>query len=232
MANSTVGKSIGERWRLRCAAVTRVHVAAWALGLVFALTLWAPPDQASAACGGVRTAYPPKKRDRRWAPPLAVGDSVMLGAVPEVARAGLEVNTRGCRQMSEGLRLLRARRRSFLPSRVVIALGANWSVRYGEIRAAMRIVGRRRLLVLVTPRESGGGESGDAWAMRRAARRFPKRVRVLDWVRRSRGRAGWFAGDGLHLSRQGARAYARLLGRATRMRPPVSRARRRGAARG
>ena len=198
---------------------------------MFAVTLWAPPERASAACGGVRTAYPPKK-DRRFAPPLAIGDSVMLGAVPQVARAGLEVNTRGCRQMSEGLRLLRARRGTFLPSRVVLALGANWSISFRQLRAALRIVGPRRLLVLVTPRETGGGQSGDAWAMRRAARRFPRRVRLLDWVRHSRGRSGWFAGDGLHLSRTGARAYARLLGRATRMRPPVSRERRRDAARG
>ena len=211
--------------------MTRIHVAAWVLGLVFALTLSAPPGRASAACGGVRTAYPPKKANRPFAPPLAVGDSVMLGAVPQVARAGLEVNTRGCRQMSEGLRLLRRRKRSFLPSRVVIALGANWSISFRQIRAAMRVVGPRRLLVLVTPRETGGGESGDAWAMRRAARRFPKRVRLLDWVRRSMGRPGWFAGDGLHLSRSGARAYARLLGRAVRMRPPIP-GPRRGAARG
>ncbi|HEX8207790.1 MAG TPA: hypothetical protein VF587_17120 [Solirubrobacteraceae bacterium] len=209
--------------------MTRVHVAARVLGLVFALTLWAPPGRASASCGGVRTAYPPKA-ERQFAPPLAIGDSVMLGAVPEVARAGLEVNTRGCRPMSEGLRVLRARKRTFLPSRVVIALGANWTVSFREIRAAMRIVGRRRLLVLVTPRESGGGQSRDAWAMRRAARRFPRRVRVLDWVRVSRGHGGWFSGDGLHLSGSGARAFARLLHRATRMRPP--RAPRRGGGRG
>ena len=154
---------------------------------MFALTLGAPPEPAGAACGGVRTAYPPK-RERQYAPPLAIGDSVMLGAVPQVARAGLEVNTRGCRQMSDGLRVLRARRRSFLPSRVVIALGANWSVRYGQVRAAMRIVGRRRLLVLVTPRRS----RSDARVMRTAALRFPRRVKLLDWARYSRGRSGWF----------------------------------------
>lgn len=210
--------------------MTLAHRTAFGVALMFALTLATPPDLAGAACGGVRTEYPPKE-ERQFAPPLAIGDSVMLGAVPEVARAGLEVNTRGCRQMDEGLRVLRARRRTFLPSRVVIALGANWSVSYRQIHAAMRIVGRRRLLVLVTPRESGGGQSGDAWAMRRAARHFPGRVRLLDWVRHSRGRSGWFAGDGLHLSASGARAYARLLGRATRMRPPL-RGRRRAAARG
>jgi hypothetical protein len=210
--------------------MTRVRVAARVLGLVFAMTLTAPPERASAGCGGVRTAYPPKER-RHFAPPLVVGDSVLLGAVREVARAGLEVDTRGCRQMSEGLRVLRARRRTFLPSRVVIALGANWSVRYAEVRAAMRIVGRRRLLVLVTPRESGGRAGRDARVMRKVARRFPRRVRLLDWVRFSRGHPGWFAGDGLHLSVRGARAFARLLHRATRMEPPL-RARRRGASRG
>jgi hypothetical protein len=206
--------------------VTRVHVAARVLGLVFAMTLLAPPVGAGAACGGVRTAYPPPREDRRFAPPLVVGDSVLLGAVPQVARAGLEVNTRGCRPMREGLALLRRRKRGFLPSRVVIALGANWTVTPRQIRAAMRIVGRRRLLILVTPRN----DPGDSFAMRRAARRFPRRVRVLDWARHSRGRGGWFAGDGLHLSHSGARAFARLLRRATRMRPPT--APRRAAARG
>ena len=154
----------------------------------------------------------------------------MLGAVPHLARAGLEVNARGCRQMSEGLRVILHRRRTrTLPSRVVIALGANWTVSYREIRAALRLIGERRLLVLVTPRELGGGESGDAWAMRRAARRFPHRVRLLDWVRRSRGRGGWFAGDGLHLSFSGRSAFARLLHRATRFEPPIREPRRAAA---
>jgi hypothetical protein len=128
--------------------------------------------------------------------------------------------------MSEGLRVIRARRRSFLPSRVVIALGTNWTVSMREVRTALRLLGRRRLLVLVTPSEPGGA---DARVMRRAARRFPKRVRVLDWARVSRGRSGWFGGDGLHLTHSGARAFARLLHRATRFSPP---GRRRGAARG
>jgi hypothetical protein len=213
--------------------VTRVHrVFAGCVALVFALTLALPPQPAGAACGGVRTAYPAKDPGRRYAPPLAIGDSVMLGAVRQLARAGLQVDTRGCRQMAEGLAVMRRRLRAgTLPSRVVIALGANWNVRYAQLRAAMAIAGRRRLLVLVTPRESGGVAGHDASVMRKVARRFPRRVRLLDWVRHSRGHPGWFGGDGLHLSGPGARAFARLLHRATRMEPPL-RARRRGASRG
>ena len=216
------------RWRVRlaCAAVTRVHLTACCLGLVFVLALWAPPEPAGAACGGAQTAYPAKRPGRQFAPPLAIGDSVMLGAVQQLARAGLEVNARGCRQLSEGMRLIFKRRRAgTLPSRVVIALGANWTVSYRELRAALRLVGERRLLVLVTPRELGGGESGDAWAMRRLARRFPRRVRLLDWVRFSRGHGGWFAGDGLHLSLSGRVAFVRLLRRAKGFVPPTGRRR-------
>jgi hypothetical protein len=213
--------------------VTHAHVTRSGIALTFALMLLTPPGSAGAACGGVQRAYPAKEDGRRFAPPLAIGDSVMLGAVGHLARAGLEVDARGCRQMREGLALMRRRRRAgTLPSRVVIALGANWTVRPGELRAALRIAGRRRLLVLVTPRESGGGSGPDAGVMRRVARRFPRRVRLLDWVRRSAGHPGWFAGDGLHLSHSGRRAFARFLRRATRWEPPVSPGRRRGASGG
>lgn len=66
--------------------MTLVHRAASGVALMFALTLATPPDLAGAACGGVRTEYPPKE-ERRFAPALAIGDSVMLGAVPQTARS-------------------------------------------------------------------------------------------------------------------------------------------------
>ena len=56
---------------------------------------------AQAACGGVQHFQPTKLR-RPGAPPLAVGDSVMLGAAPQLRRRGFEIDVRGCRQMSEG----------------------------------------------------------------------------------------------------------------------------------
>ena len=62
---------------------------------------------------------------------------------------------RGCRQMSEGLGVLRARAGS-LPRFVVVGLGTNWTVTLDQIRQALRIVGRERVLGLVTPREVGG----------------------------------------------------------------------------
>jgi len=90
-----------------------------ALAMAF-LLLWAP--SADAGCGGVETATPKHKVAPR--PPLAVGDSSMLLALPALARVGYKVNARGCRQFAEGLRLLRdTRRRHQLPHLVVLALG-------------------------------------------------------------------------------------------------------------
>jgi hypothetical protein len=181
--------------------------AAIALAMAF-LLLWAPAAQAG--CGGVETASPKHKVAPR--PPLAIGDSSMLLALPALARVGYKVNARGCRQFAEGLRLLRdTRRRHQLPHLVVLALGADASINAGEIQQAKKILGPKRKLGLVTPRESGGGESNDARVIRNAGQRDPTRVKVLDWVHYSAGHSSWFQPDGLHLTFSGAKALARLL---------------------
>jgi hypothetical protein len=175
-----------------------------------AVALVAPPVEA--ACGGVERFKPSKSR-RPGPPPLAVGDSVMLGAVAELQQAGFEVDVRGCRQMSEGVDVLAARRRAgSLPDVVVVALGTNWTVSSAEIRSALRILGSNRVLGMVTPPEAGGVRSSDQRVIRAAGRRWPRRVKVLDWVAySSRKRWTW---DGMHLKPAGAEAYARLLSRA------------------
>ena len=188
------------------------HVRAVVLSLALAIAIALVFDAGAArACGTAKHASATKRGGGGRAP-LVIGDSVLLGAVSQVAAAGFEVNTRGCRQMREGLGIIAARRRAkTLPHLVVIALGANGSIATSQIREAMKIVGRDRIVALVAPRELGGGESSDARAIRAAGRRFPDRVRVLDWVRFSAGHGGWFAGDGLHLGPGGARGLARLL---------------------
>jgi hypothetical protein len=181
--------------------------------LLVALAVGAEP--ATAACGGVKHAK--ATRDRlpgKVRPPLAIGDSVMLGAVDEMAAAGFEVNVRGCRQMSGGLELIAARRRAgTLPRAVLVLLGANWTIQLSEIRRGMQLLGPERVLVMLTPRESGGGSGSDAQVVRRAGRRWPERVVALDWVRYSAGHPEWFGGDGLHLGPGGAAGLARFSSR-------------------
>jgi len=136
----------------------------------------------------------------------------MLLALPALSRVGYKVNARGCRQFAEGLRLLRdTRRHHRLPHLVVLALGADASVTARQIQRATKIIGPKRKLGLVTPREADGGESNDARVIRNAGRRDPVRVKVLDWVHYSAGESSWFQPDGLHLTFSGAKAFARLL---------------------
>jgi hypothetical protein len=198
IANSIVGKSTGVRVRI-------------ALGVALALALpllGTPPAQAG--CGGVEKARPKRKVAPR--PPLAIGDSSMLLALPALARVGYKVNARGCRQFSEGLSVLRdARRHHRLPHLAVLALGGDASISGGQIQQAKKILGPKRKLGLVTPRETGGGESNDAKVVRQAGQRDPERIKVLDWVHFSAGHSSWFQPDGLHLTFSGAKAFARLL---------------------
>lgn len=192
----------------------------WAAALLGASLLLGAPPPAGAGCGGVVTARP--TRDLPGRAPLVIGDSVLLGAVDDAAGAGYRVNARGCRQMSEGLDVMRAYRRAGrLPAFVVVFLGANLSLSPAEVEQALRIAAPRRRLGLVTPRETGGASGSDARVVRAAGRRHPERVVVLDWAAYSAGHSSWFAQDGLHLGRGGAEGLARLLERGYRDANPL-----------
>ena len=177
--------------------------------------LWAPAaDAGGYGCGGVRQVAP-KRSPLPGPAPLAIGDSVMLGALDELAGKGFLANARGCRGLEEALTLLRGlRRRGRLPQLVVVALGANYELQASQFAELFRVVGPRRFLGLVTQRELGGGAGADAELVRRVARAHPRQSMLLDWVGYSAGHGGWFGGDGLHLTAPGAAAFARLLARA------------------
>jgi hypothetical protein len=179
-----------------------------------AAVLVAAAPIAEAACGGVVAAR--SKRNLAKGPePLAIGDSVMLLAVKALARAGYNTNARGCRQWSEGHRILRRKKRAGrLPRLVVMALGTNWYITRDEIGRTRRMLGRKRVLAIVTPRDPGG--SGDAKRIRAAGRAHPRRIKVIDWVRFSRGHGGWFGGDGIHLTYTGVENYVRCIKRSLR----------------
>lgn len=172
----------------------------------------AQADRARAAGCGSTMRYSPSAQRGEGRAPLAVGDSIMLGAVPQLRRAGFEVDVRGCRQFSEGLAVLATRARAgTLSDRVVVALGANWTIETRQVRRALITLGRRRVLGLVTPRELGGEKTSDQAVIRAAGERWPARVEVLDWVAHSAGKTSWFAPDGLHLQPRGALALSSLV---------------------
>jgi hypothetical protein len=178
-----------------------------AILLVTVLLLMASAP-AQADCGGPVRAYPQKWK-RNYRPPLVIGDSTGILAVPYLARLGMQADSRGCRQWREGMQLIRRRKHAHtLPHLVVMALGANWVITRGDIEAAVQLIGPDRVLGIVAPREEGGGTGSDAHNVRRAGRRHRNRVKVLDWPHYSAGHGNWFSGDGLHMSYTGANAFA------------------------
>jgi hypothetical protein len=184
------------------------------------LALLAVPAIADAACGGVQAAAS-KRNLTRGPDPLVIGDSVMLLAVERLARVGFDVNAQGCRQWHHGHAILRRKkRRHRLPQLVVMALGANWIVTRDEIGRTRRLLGRGHVLAIVTPREPAGYTSGDAKRIRAAARAHPRRIKLLDWVRFSRGHGTWFGSDGIHLTWTGVAKYVRYIRRSLRFAHP------------
>ena len=99
---------------------------------------------------------------------------------------------------------------------VVMALGKNWYINRDHIGHTRRMLGKRHVLVIVTPREPGGIYSGDAHRIRAAGRAHPDRIKVLDWVRYSRGQGSWFGPDGIHLTYTGVTNYVRFIRRSLR----------------
>ena len=183
--------------------------------MLAAVVLVAVPTAAQAGCGGVKAAGS-KQNLTRGPEPFAIGDSVMLLAVEKLARAGFNTNAQGCRQWSQGHAMLRRKKRQGrLPRLVVMALGTNWYITRKEIGRTRRLLGPKRVLAIVTPREPGG-YTGDAKRIRAAGRAHPNRIKVIDWVRFSRGHGSWFGGDGIHLTYTGVDNYVRCIRRSLR----------------
>lgn len=172
---------------------------------------WAHP----ADCGGVEETFP-SHHPHGQQPPLAIGDSTMLLSLDQLSAEGYDANAHGCRQYPEALALIRARKaEGRLPHMVVIALGADGSVTHADIGLTLGLLCCKRLLVLVTNRELGGGSGSDAQTEREEVVKHPGRAKLLDWVALAAGHGSdWFQPDGLHLTYLGAREFSDLLGRA------------------
>lgn len=171
--------------------------------LTLALALAAAAASEASACDASRRSAASAPHHGRA--PLIIGDSTMIFAAPYLGRHGFQADAHGCRQFGEGVSMLAARKRAgTLPRLSILALGANGPVSSATIAGALRILGPSRVLGLVTPRKSGYSET----SMRRAARRHPDRVLLIDWVGYSSPHGGWFGGDGLHVNDAGAHGFA------------------------
>jgi hypothetical protein len=182
--------------------------------LTLALIGLAEPSVSQAGCGGTEIAYA-HSYPRGQLPPLAIGDSTMLLSLPGLSAVGWTANAHGCRTVRQALGMLGQLRAGHeLPHMVAIALGSNGGLTSADIDDALRLICCGRILVLVTPRELGGGSGAPAANERAAARAHRDRVLLLDWVADATGHPQWFQPDGLHLTLRGVAAFNVLFARA------------------
>ena len=166
-----------------------------------------------ASSSNVRIAPLPSLQPVSNARVTAIGDSVMLGAAPQMASLfpNIDFDSAVSRQVSVAISLLRQRAASnALGDYVVIAMGNNGTFTSGQFDEIMSIIGPNRKAIFVTVKVARSWESGNNNVIREGASRYPN-VAVADWRGLSQTREDFFWSDLIHLRPEGAFAYATLI---------------------
>jgi hypothetical protein len=160
----------------------------------------------------------------RGRPPILIGDSTVLLPIPNLAQAGISVNGRGCRGFRESLNVAaKLRAKHHLPHLVLMNGYANGGAGAKLIADALSVIGKSHVLGLVTEynADTGHPPAPDTNVLFQAARQYPHRIFVLDWVRFSRAHhaadpapGAWFLPDLYHPNYTGAAAYTFFLAKA------------------
>jgi hypothetical protein len=146
----------------------------------------------------------------------AIGDSVMLGAKPQLTARGFIVDVEKSRQFSEAVHIVKRKKaHGLLRRKIVIHLGTNGVlVQASDCDTISRVAGRHRRVFLVTvtgPTKYPKIRKAQNVRLKACADRHAN-TKLIDWYAYSRGHAAWFY-DGMHLTSKGRIAYARLLDR-------------------
>jgi hypothetical protein len=145
----------------------------------------------------------------------------MLLPIPDLTRVGFDVNAKGCRGFKQSVWVARdLRNRGILPRLILINAYGNGGVNRDLIKFALKVIGPRRELVLVTAynADTGHPPAPDTNVLFQAARDHPDQIELLDWVRYSLPHhkvdpapGAWFLPDLFHPNFAGAHAYGNFL---------------------
>jgi peptidoglycan/LPS O-acetylase OafA/YrhL len=143
---------------------------------------------------------------------LAVGDSVMMGAVSQLqAQGNVEVDAAISRQFKAGVEVLEARRAAgTLGDVVVIQLGGNGYIQNDEFNRMMAALEGVPRVVLVTIHMDREWQDANNGLLTDRADDYPNTV-LADWHALASSHPEWFLSDGIHLTGPGPRAYAEFI---------------------
>jgi hypothetical protein len=144
-------------------------------------------------------------------PYLAVGDSVMLGAAPQLVEMGILVDAQVSRQMRDVVPVMQfLRDQDRFGIAVVVHLGTNGAVGSETLEAFMDTLTNVPKVVVMTVRAQRNWVTGNNERLRALADR--PNVILVDWeVLADECPGNCFYADGIHLRPEGREYYAMLL---------------------
>lgn len=138
------------------------------------------------------------------APPLVVGDSLAYSARHQLAARGITVDAEPGRRMTAAPRILA----HHPPRYVVLELANNGRLRLSTCKRAVRAA-RGPVWLVTNTRHARNNR-----VLRRCDLAFPpRRVHLIRWHRVVALEPGYVKADGVHLTRQGKREFARMIAR-------------------
>jgi hypothetical protein len=143
----------------------------------------------------------------------AIGDSVMLGAAPQLAAVtpGIYVDAAVGRQVSAAITLLRElQARGELGGILLIDMGNNGTFTDAQFDAIMAVAGPARRVVFVDLKEPRSWEAANNAVIARGVARYENAV-MVDWRAASIDHPEFFYSDLIHLRPAGAATYAALI---------------------
>jgi hypothetical protein len=153
----------------------------------------------------------------------AIGDSVMLGAAPELkSRLGNSayIDAVKSRHFGEGTQRVHELRKEHRLGRVLVFhLGNNGPVKREEVDALMNEAKGLQKVLLVNVRVDRDWQDEVNVTLKDAAKRY-KTIKLVDWYGTSQGHRDWFYSDSTHVNRTGADAYSKLIASSVPPPPP------------
>jgi len=180
------------------------------------------PSDVTASSAVSTTAQDPLRSD---IDPLAIGDSVMVGARSALQRAGIVVDAEIKRGFAAAIPLVKKyRRQQKLGDILIVGLGTGGGITESQVDRLMNELEAVRHVVFITPQTAGRHyEESSRAALLSAATRYPN-VSIIDWWQLSQPKMQFYEGadgikfedlyfyrDRVHLVSKGRRFFADLI---------------------
>ena len=150
---------------------------------------------------------------QRWPSTTAIGDSVMLGAVPELQRRmpDIQIDAAVGRQVSTVIGIVQKLAASNeLGQVVVLHIGNNGTFSSSQFDTLMSLIGPQHTVVFIDVKADRDWASENNRVIEQGVARYPN-ASLLDWLRLSQSHPEYFYDDGIHLRPAGQVAYAQLI---------------------